>query len=110
MKSTCIVLLLLASAALTPGPVQADDRVASELALELQRVGTARVTVLFDLDQPIRATKAARIQRQQAVRQMTDAVLDAAGSGFELHRRFNLVGAVVGTLDTSTLDKILSLP
>jgi len=110
MKFTGIVMLLLASASLTPGPVQADDRVASELALELQRTGTARVTVLFELDQPTRSTVAARAQRQREVEQMTDAVLHAAGAGFQLHHRFNLVGAVVGTLDRAALDRILRVP
>ncbi|MEM1080834.1 MAG: S8 family serine peptidase [Pseudomonadota bacterium] len=90
--------------------VAADERVDSALDLELQHAGSARVTILFDAGDPADGTATGRADRQQQIRILADQIISTAGSGFELNRRFTLVSAVVGTLDRTTLDRVLSLP
>lgn len=107
MNSSAISAFLLVSAVLVGSAAAADQRVESAVERELQRSGAARVTILFDTGESAKASRAAR---QQRIALLANEIVSAAGDGFELHRRFGVVSAVVGTLDRSALNKVLALP
>jgi subtilisin family serine protease len=97
----------MASAAL------AEPRIDSALQQALDRQGTVRATILFKLDA---ATDNAELTREEhlnrrmaAVARGTEAIIAAAGDDFLVHRRFNLVSAVILTLDQAALGRVLTL-
>ena len=100
-------------AAIVFGSAQASERIEAELAQALDREGSVRATILFEIDEAIETADLTRNQRQAqrmtAVRQVGDEIMSVAGEGFEMHRQFNLVSALVATLDRRALNRILSL-
>jgi subtilisin family serine protease len=112
MNSRVSILLCLFTLAATM-TVQADDRIESGLQQALTRDGTVRATILFELEASTESAGLTRAERQAsrmaAVQRAGDAVIEAGGEGFQLHRRFNLVSAVVANIDQTALDRVLAL-
>ncbi len=105
----CATALLFSGLMLLPTDTLA-ERLDPEVSSEMARSGSARVTVLFDLPENLGSDRASRAQRMQAIEQLGGEIIAAAGPGFDLHRRFQLVSAVVGTVDAAGLDRLLDHP
>jgi subtilisin family serine protease len=106
MKKLAIVFLSLALWV----PVNADERVATEVLAELERSGQVRVTVVFELSAGASSVSDRRAERRQQVSAVTDELIAAAGPGFELKRRFRLVPALAAVVDQEALSRLESHP
>lgn len=110
MKVQLLAYLVLITAALSYAPAQADKRVETELASALEDSGSARVTVLFDLGDAVTTGELSDAQRWTMNQLIGDEIVAVTGDDFQVHHRFNHVNAVVGTVDSAGLAKLLSLP
>lgn len=88
------------------GQLAAAERVDSAVRAQVKEFGQARVTVLFDIVGADVRTVETRAERRQQIRHVGDELITAAGEGFRLHRRFQLVAGIVGTVDAPALARL----